>query len=117
MAIGWFKTRLGAQNLAVQKECTVLPNFLIAGGVATGTSFLSATLAHHPDIYLPKIQRPEPNFFHYSWKFDQGVEWYKRTWFHEVGDQRVIGDGQPGPVTTRVIAGFHDLTRTTGTPF
>ena len=43
----------------------MLPNFLIAGVVASGTSYLSSTLAHHPDIYLPKIQRPEPNFFHF----------------------------------------------------
>ncbi len=70
----------------------MLPNFIIAGGVATGTSFLSATLAHHPDIYLPKIQRPEPNFFHYSWKFNQGMEWYQKTWFHEVGNQRAVGE-------------------------
>jgi hypothetical protein len=68
------------------------PNFIIAGGVATGTSFLSAILAHHPDIYLPKIQRPEPNFFHYSWKFNQGIEWYLKTWFHEVGNHRAVGE-------------------------
>lgn len=70
----------------------MLPNFIIAGGVATGTSFLSATLAHHPDIYLPRIQRPEPNFFHYSWKFNQGIEWYQKTWFHDVDNQRAIGE-------------------------
>lgn len=70
----------------------MLPNFIIAGGVATGTSFLSATLAHHPDIYLPKIQRPEPNFFHYSWKFNRGIEWYQKAWFHEVANQRAVGE-------------------------
>ena len=70
----------------------MLPSFIIAGGVATGTSFLSATLTHHPDIYLPKIQRPEPNFFHYSWKFNQGMEWYQKTWFHEVANQRAVGE-------------------------
>lgn len=70
----------------------MLPNFIIAGGVATGTSFLSATLAHHPDVYLPIIQRPEPNFFHYSWKFNQGMEWYQKTWFHEVENQRAVGE-------------------------
>ena len=32
-------------------------------------------------------------------------------------DQRLIGDGKPGAVTNRVIAAFHELTRTTGTPF
>lgn len=70
----------------------MLPNFLIAGGVATGTSFLSAVLAQHPDIYLPRIQRPEPNFFHYSWKFNQGMTWYQDTWFHEVGSQHAVGE-------------------------
>ena len=70
----------------------MLPNFIIAGGVATGTSFLSAMLSYHPDIYLPRIQRPEPNFFHYSWKFNRGIEWYQHTWFHEVGTQTAIGE-------------------------
>jgi len=69
-----------------------MPNFIIAGGVATGTSFLSATLAHHPDIYLPRIQRPEPNFFHYSWKYNQGTDWWLKTWFSEVGNQKAIGE-------------------------
>jgi hypothetical protein len=71
---------------------TSTPNFLIAGGVATGTSFLSAALANHPDIYLPRIQRPEPNFFHYTHKFEQGIDWYLATWFHEVSGQRAIGE-------------------------
>ena len=70
----------------------MLPNFLIAGGVATGTSFLSATLAHHPDVYLPRIQRPEPNFFHYSWKFNRGLAWYLDSWFNEVGSEKAIGE-------------------------
>ena len=70
----------------------MLPNFLIAGGVSTGTSFLSATLANHPDIYLPRIQRPEPNFFHYSWKYNQGLDWYQMTWFHEVSNQQAVGE-------------------------
>jgi len=70
----------------------LLTNFIIAGGVATGTSFLSATLAQHPEVYLPKIQRPEPNFFHYSWKYNQGLDWYQHTWFHEVTNERAIGE-------------------------
>jgi branched-chain amino acid aminotransferase len=31
-------------------------------------------------------------------------------------DGRVIGNGKPGPVTTRIIARFRDMTRNTGTP-
>lgn len=70
----------------------MLPNFLIAGSLAAGTSFLSATLTRHPDIYLPRIQRPEPNFFHYSWKYDQGLDWYQKTWFSEFAGQRAAGE-------------------------
>jgi hypothetical protein len=81
------------------------PNFLIAGGVAAGTSFLSAILAHHPDIYLPRVQRPEPNFFHYSWKFNKGMEWYLRTWFHEIGSQRAIGERSSLLLTSNYAAG------------
>jgi hypothetical protein len=69
-----------------------LPNFIIAGGVATGTSFLSAALSHHPEIYLPRIQRPEPNFFHYTEKFDKGLDWYSNTWFAEVRDELAVGE-------------------------
>ena len=70
----------------------MLPNFLIAGAVAAGTSFLSSSLANHPDIYLPKIQRPEPNFFHYSWKFKKGIEWYQKNFFSAVDSQKAIGE-------------------------
>ena len=32
-------------------------------------------------------------------------------------DQRIIGDGKPGPITQRVIAKFRELANTTGTAF
>ena len=67
-------------------------NFSISGGVATGTSFLAATLTKHPDIFLPTIQRPEPNFFHYTHKYTNGIDWYLNTWFHDVKNERAIGD-------------------------
>ncbi len=68
------------------------PNFIIAGGVAAGTSFLSAALTHHPQIYLPKTQRPEPNYFHYTDKYDKGMAWYSSTWFSEVRDEIAVGE-------------------------
>lgn len=68
------------------------PNFLIAGGVATGTSFLSSTLAGHPEIYLPQIHRPEPNFFCYSWRYKAGIRHYESQWFSDVGVERAIGE-------------------------
>jgi hypothetical protein len=70
----------------------ILPNFVIAGGMPAGTSFLSAALKNHPEIYLPKVQRPEPNFFHYTWKYRKGIEWYSKTLFSDVSNEKVIGE-------------------------
>jgi hypothetical protein len=68
------------------------PNFIIGGGVASGTSFLSATLINHPEIYLPIKERPEPNFFHYSWKYNQGLNWWLNECFFQVQDEKAIGE-------------------------
>ncbi len=76
----------------LKRTCTREPGFLIAGGVASGTSFLSTVLAQHPDLYLPREQRPEPNFFHYSWKYGKGVDWYLDHWFADVKAQKAIGE-------------------------
>ena len=70
----------------------MLPNFLIAGAAASGTSFLSSILTQHTDIYLPKEMRPEPHFFYYSDKYNRGIDWYERKWFSEVEKQSAIGE-------------------------
>ena len=31
-------------------------------------------------------------------------------------DQRVIGDGKPGPITKRIVAKFREIAHSTGTP-
>lgn len=86
------------------KKTNVLPNFIIGGGVASGTSFLSATLMNHPDIYLPKAQRPEPNFFHYSWKYNNGLEWYQNLCFSGVGDEKAVGERSSLLLSSNVAA-------------
>lgn len=68
------------------------PNFLIASGVAAGSSFLSAAISQHPQIYLPKQQRPEPGFFHYNYKYAKGITWYLDTWFNDVAQEIAIGE-------------------------
>jgi hypothetical protein len=51
---------------------TVSPDLVIAGAARSGTSFLSATLGHHPRIDAGSVK--EPNY--YSSRWDQGPEWY-----------------------------------------
>ena len=60
------------------------PNFIIGGTAAGGTSFLSAILVQHPQIYLPKKMRPEPHFFYKSWEYEKGLTHYLSQWFSNV---------------------------------
>ena len=68
---------------------SVYPNFLIGGTAAGGTSFLSAILVQHPQIYLPKLMRPEPHYFFKSWEYEKGVEQYLSRWFADVPEQAI----------------------------
>jgi len=70
----------------------MLPNFLICGTSAGGTSFLSSVLVQHPEIYLPREMRPEPHYFYYSWKFAKPISWYESTWFSDATDEKAIGE-------------------------
>lgn len=60
------------------------PNFIIGGTSAGGTSFLTAMLVQHPEVYLPKDMRPEPHYFYKSWEYSKGDEYYLNRWFKEV---------------------------------
>jgi len=60
------------------------PNFIIGGSSASGTSFLSAVLMQHPEVYLPSEMRPEPHFFYKSWEYVKGWDYYLERWFREV---------------------------------
>lgn len=68
------------------------PHFMIGGGVASGTSFLSKTLANHHNIFMPKKERPEPNCFHYFWKFEKGIAWYSEEYFSDYAGELMIGE-------------------------
>ncbi|MDX1838010.1 sulfotransferase [Legionella taurinensis] len=70
----------------------MLPNFIIGGTSAGGTSFLTSILLQHGDIYLPKKMRPEPHFFYYTHKYTNGIEWYKQEWFSEYAGQKAVGE-------------------------
>ncbi len=65
------------------------PNFFIGGSLAGGTSFLSSVLTQHPQVYLPKITRPEPQFFNKSWEYEKGLNYYLERWFFEVPETAV----------------------------
>ena len=78
------------------------PNFIIIGSCAGGTSFLSSILSQHRNIYLPKIKRPEPNFFHYSHKYKKGINFYIKQYFLDVKKEKAIGERSSLLLTSKV---------------
>ena len=78
--------------MADRNQTKILPNFIIAGGVATGTSFLSHAMSRHSQIYLPRIMRPECNFFYKSWEFSKGPSYYAQKYFSDVKSEIAIGE-------------------------
>ena len=68
------------------------PNFIICGTSAGGTSFLTAGIINHPEIYLPKEMRPEPHYFYKSWEYEKPFSYYEEKYFKDVKNQIAIGE-------------------------
>jgi len=68
-----------------------MPNFFIGGATASGTSFLTALLLQHPDIYLPPLDK-EPHFFSLNERYAKGINWYYQNWFSAAASQKAIGE-------------------------
>lgn len=69
-----------------------LPNFIIGGATASGTTFLTHLLIQHSDIYLPKDLEMEPHFFSLSPRYGNGIDWYQNTWFGDCKEQKAVGE-------------------------
>lgn len=69
-----------------------LPNFIIAGATASGTSFLTDILMQQKEIYLPKSLEEEPHFFSLTERFLKGIEGYKEQFFSQCLDEKAIGE-------------------------
>ena len=82
--------------MTAQQIQGVLPNFLIAGMMKSGTSALASYLGQHPDVWMP--QR-ELHFFNRDRLYAGGVDAY-RAHFHGWTGQRAVGEKTP-------IYGFH----------
>ena len=66
-----------------------LPNFLALGAPRCATTWLHATLAKHPDIFIAPMKEPE--FFGNPPRFALGTDWY-RSLFAGCGKQKRVGE-------------------------
>ena len=71
-----------------------LPTFLGIGVPRSGTTWLHARLASHPDVYMPS-RRKEVRFFDRN--FDQGLTWYEAFFCppEEAARYRAVGEISP----------------------
>jgi hypothetical protein len=83
------KTLVITTPAALETRACRSPNFLIAGAGESGTSWLSACLMAHPEIYLPPNMRPEPHFFYKQAEYAQGWDYYLERYFAQVPESSV----------------------------
>jgi hypothetical protein len=70
-----------------------LPNFMCIGASKSGTTSLYDILKQHYDIFLPSFK--EPHFFDIPSVYQNGIEWYKKTYFQSLKNEKCIGDFSP----------------------
>ncbi len=78
------------------KAGVTLPNFLGIAALKSGTTWLHALLAEHPDVYVPPA-RKEVHFFEDNHNYRQGTAWYGQFFpaAEEAGRYRAIGEITP----------------------
>ena len=69
-----------------------LPNFMCLGAAKSGTTTLYDILRQHSEIYIPSFK--EPHFFDIPENFDNGLQWYEKTYFKKA-DKKIIADFTP----------------------
>lgn len=67
-----------------------LPDFLIVGGMRSGTTALARWLGAHPEVYVSP--RKEVHFFDLN--YERGVDWYAAH-FADAGDAKAAGEATP----------------------
>jgi hypothetical protein len=67
-------------------------HFFIVGAQRSGTSYLYQRLADHPDIEMALPIRPEPKFFLLDQLYEQGLEYYYRSFFSGGGTASLMGE-------------------------
>lgn len=81
-----------------------LPDFIIAGAPRCGTTWLYQVLSQHSLIYLAKPPTPEPKFFLVDRLYNRGIEYYKNTWFSNIGTAQFCGEKSTNYLESQIAA-------------
>ena len=68
-----------------------LPNFLIAGVSASGTSFLAESIRQHR-TFTYHFQWNQSAIFFKSWEYKKGLKYYSKKWFKNSNNEYAIGE-------------------------
>jgi hypothetical protein len=67
-----------------------LPSFFLIGAAKAGTTTLYEILRQHPQVFLPDVK--EPAFFCDDDYYENGIDWYRRTYYADAGAAAATGD-------------------------
>jgi len=70
----------------------VQPNFLLIGAQKAGTTWLSAMLRAHPDVFVPAAK--ELHYFNIEDHYARGLDWYREQFAGHDGE-RAVGECTP----------------------
>ena len=70
-----------------------LPNFMCIGAAKSGTTSLYDILRQHSKVFIPSFK--EPHFFDIPSVYQHGIEWYQKTYFKGLRNEKCIGDFSP----------------------
>lgn len=70
-----------------------LPNVLCIGATKSGTTSLYDILSQHTEVFTTSFK--EPHFFDIDSVYKNGLDWYRKTYFSSVKNQKIITDFTP----------------------
>ena len=70
-----------------------LPNYMFLGASKSATTTFYDILKKHKDIFAPRFK--EPHFFNIDENFSKGIDWYEKTYFNDVQNEKVVIDFTP----------------------
>ena len=92
-----------------------LPNFLCIGSPKSATTSLFEILKQHPEIGLSSFK--EPHFFDTDANWNNGRDWYEKSYFSDLEFKKSIGEFTPSYLASKICASRIKKTLVSGVKF